>query len=308
MECLYEGNSRTVPGEVLHQWRLQAQTDAEKTEVPMYEVDWFLQGVSSLSQSELSLGLYRNRTAVTLRHSLDWLTQQWQRRLTERVPVQYLVGETPWRDLILTVTPAVLIPRPETELMVEIVQTWVESRQEMSEPLVWADLGTGSGAIAIALAKAFPQSQVLATDISKEALNVARHNAQRNQVTNVEFYQGSWFEPIADQQGKLSGVITNPPYIPSQVVLKLAPEVTHHEPHQALDGGHDGLNDIRLLIEHVPNFLKPGGLWLTEHMQGQAKTIASLLAAKGTYTDIQIHQDLAGIERFVSAVLCIKQY
>lgn len=295
-------SAEVVSGETLHQWRLQAQADARTAKVPLYEVDWFLQGVSNLSQSDLSLGLYRDRI-VTLRHSLDWLIKQWQHRLIERVPVQYLVGETPWRDLMLTVTPAVLIPRPETELIVEVVQTWVERQQVPLVSQVWADFGTGSGAIAIAIAKAFPQSQVLAVDISAEALDVARHNAQRNGIDNLEFHQGNWFEPLSDWHGKLSGVISNPPYIPSHVVLELEPEVAVHEPHQALDGGEDGLDDIRLLIEQAPQFLQSGGLWLTEHMQGQAQIIATLLAAAETYRDIQIHSDLAGIERFVSATL-----
>ncbi len=295
-------SSETVPGNVLHQWRLKAQTDAKKADVPIYEVDWFLQGVSPLSQSELSLGLYQDQD-VPLKHSLDWLTQQWQRRLTERVPVQYLVGETPWRDLMLSVTPDVLIPRPETELMVEIVQAWVEQQKELPEPAVWADLGTGSGAIAIALAKTFPQSQVLAVDINPAALAIAQQNAQRNQVKNIEFYQSSWLDSLSNWQRQLSGIITNPPYIPSDVVLNLEAEVTNHEPHQALDGGNDGLDDIRLLVHQAPQFLRPGGLWLTEHMQGQSKAITSLLVAANVYQDIQSHRDLAGIERFVSATL-----
>ena len=294
-----------IPGAALYQWRLKAQADAQKADVPLYEVDWFLQGVSQLNQSDLSLGLYCDRSSVPLSHSLDWLTQQWQRRLVERVPVQYLVGETPWRDLMLTVTPDVLIPRPETELIIEIVQAWVERQNLLSGPQVWADLGTGSGAIAIALANAFPSSQVLAVDISAAALAVARQNASRNQGENIQFYQGSWFDSLTDWQGQLSGVITNPPYIPSQVVTALDPEVAH-EPHQALDGGNDGLNDIRLLVEQAPKFLQPGGLWITEHMQGQAQTIAALLEAQKIYDEIQIHPDLAGIDRFVSATFCPK--
>lgn len=301
MEGLCKENSESVPGEELYQWRFKAQADAKKADVPSYEVDWFLQGLSCLNQSDLSLGLYRDRT-VPLRHSLDWLTQQWQRRLTERVPVQYLVGETPWRDLTLTVTPDVLIPRPETELIIEIVQTWTEQQDAISSPLVWADLGTGSGAIAIALAKAFPEAQILAIDISMAALEIARQNADRNKVSNINFYQGNWFAPISNWQGQLSGVITNPPYIPSTTVSSLDPEVAQHEPHQALDGGDDGLHDIRYLADQAPNFLKPGGLWLTEHMEGQSEEISTLLAQNQSYQTVQTQQDLAGIDRFVTAV------
>ena len=292
-----------VSGELLAQWILQAQADAQKAEVPRYELDWFLQGVSHLSQSDLSLGLYRDRAAVPLSHSLDWLTQQWQRRLTKRVPVQYLVGETPWRDLMLTVTPDVLIPRPETELIVDIVQAWADQPSVMSSPQVWADLGTGSGAIAIALAKAFPKAQVFAVDISPSALTIAHQNAHRNNVSNIKFYQGSWFAPLNDWLGKLSGMIANPPYVPSATVLRLDPEVANHEPHQALDGGNDGLNDIRCLVSQAPKFLQPGGLWLTEHMSGQSQEIRTLLTQNHSYQAIQKHQDLAGIDRFVTAVL-----
>ncbi|MEM8614382.1 MAG: peptide chain release factor N(5)-glutamine methyltransferase [Cyanobacteria bacterium P01_H01_bin.105] len=292
----------SVSGEALYQWRLTACVGAQKAHVPPYEVDWFLQGISYLSQSELSLGIYRDRAVVPLRHSLDWLTQQWQRRLTNRVPVQYLVGETPWRDLMLTVTPDVLIPRPETELIVDIVQAWVEQQGVISSPQVWADLGTGSGAIAISLAKTFPKAQILAVDISPAALKIARQNAARNKVSNITFCQGSWFAPISAWQSTLSGVITNPPYIPSTTVLSLDPEVARHEPHQALDGGDDGLNDIRYLVGQAPKFLEPGGLWLTEHMEGQSKEIRTLLAQKHSYQTIQTHQDLAGIDRFVTAV------
>ncbi|MEA5463291.1 peptide chain release factor N(5)-glutamine methyltransferase [Leptothoe sp. PORK10 BA2] len=291
----------SVLGERLHQWILQARTDAQNAHVPLYELDWFVQGVSDLSQTDLSLELYRGRGAVPLSHSLDWLTQQWQRRLTERVPVQYLVGETPWRDLMLTVTPDVLIPRPETELMVDIVQAWAEGQGERFSSQVWADLGTGSGAIAIALAKAFPHAQILAIDISAAALEIAYQNSHRNKINNIKFYQGSWFEPISDWQSNLSGIITNPPYIPSTTVLNLDPEVAQHEPHQSLDGGDDGLNDIRHLIAQAPKFLKPGGLWLTEHMEGQSEAIRDLLAQNHGYQTIQPHQDLAGIDRFVAA-------
>ncbi|MEM6253601.1 MAG: peptide chain release factor N(5)-glutamine methyltransferase [Cyanobacteria bacterium P01_D01_bin.156] len=293
-------NSQSVSGETLYQWRLQAQVEAQTANIAVYEVDWLLQGISNLSQTDLSLSLYRDRT-VPLNQSVDWLTHQWGKRLTKRVPVQYLMGETPWRDLMLTVTPDVLIPRPETELMVDIVQDWVSQQNLSPGKRVWADLGTGSGAIAIAVAKAFPQDQILAVDISSAALEVAQQNARRNQAHNVEFYQSNWLDSLATWQGRLSGIITNPPYIPSAVVLNLDPEVTEHEPHQALDGGSDGLNDIRSLIEQSHNFLRPDGLWLTEHMQGQSQIIAQLLTAHNAYQTVQVHHDLAGIKRFVSA-------
>ncbi|MEO0756187.1 MAG: peptide chain release factor N(5)-glutamine methyltransferase [Cyanobacteria bacterium J06648_16] len=287
-----------VSGASLKTWRQWAIEQANTADVDPYEVDWLLQGVSDLSAAALRLEIYPLK--VSLRFSLDTLTKKWQQRLTDRVPVQYLVGETPWRDLMLTVTPAVLIPRPETELVIEIVQRRIQQsphRQEL-ETGIWVDMGTGSGAIAISLARALPQATVLATDISPDALAVAQHNAHRNDA-EIRFYQGTWFEPLSDYRGRLMGIVTNPPYIPSKTVQTLEPEV-RHEPHSALDGGEDGLTDIRQLVEAAPAYLKPGGLWLTELMLGQADRVEALLAAAG-YGQIEQHTDLSGVQRFVSA-------
>ena len=274
-------------------------TQAVAHRVDPYEVDWLLQGISTLSRSSLRLEQFS--TTVDLRFSLAVLTQKWQQRVHDRVPVQYLVGETPWRDLMLTVTPAVLIPRPETELVIEIVQRRIQQsphRQEL-ETGIWVDMGTGSGAISISLARALPQATILATDTSSDALAVAQRNAQLNNASHIRFYQGTWFEPLSDYRGRLMGIVTNPPYIPSKTVQTLEPEV-RHEPHSALDGGEDGLTDIRQLVEAAPAYLKPGGLWLTELMLGQADRVEALLAAAG-YGQIEQHTDLSGVQRFVSA-------
>ncbi|MEL6247338.1 MAG: peptide chain release factor N(5)-glutamine methyltransferase [Cyanobacteria bacterium J06627_15] len=288
-----------VSGASLKNWRQWAIEQANTADVDPYEVDWLLQGVSDLSAAALRLGTYPPK--VLLRFSLDALTKKWQRRLIDRVPVQYLVGETPWRDLMLTVTPAVLIPRPETELVIDIVQRRIQQsphRQEL-ETGIWVDMGTGSGAIAISLARALPQATILATDTSSDALAVAQRNAQLNNASHIRFYQGTWFEPLSDYRGGLMGMVANPPYIPSKTVQTLEPEV-QHEPHSALDGGEDGLTDIRQLVEAAPAYLKPGGLWLTELMLGQADRVEALLAAAG-YSQIEQHTDLSGVQRFVSA-------
>ena len=138
--------------------------------------------------------------------------------------------------------------------------------------------------------------------MSEEALKVAAQNAENNHLSDqVSFHCGSWLEPLSSLKRKLTGIVSNPPYIPSQTVLTLQPEVTNHEPHLALDGGADGLACIRLLIEEGSDYLQPGGLWLTELMKGQAGSVVSLLQSHGSYTQIAIHQDLSGIERFVSA-------
>ncbi len=166
----------------------------------------------------------------------------------------------------------------------------------------WADLGTGSGAIALGLAHTFCEAMIYAVDISEQALEIARQNAKNNYLDHhIAFYQGSWLSPLSFLKGQLTGVVSNPPYIPSQTVPTLQPEVANHEPHLALDGGPNGLSCLKTLITDGSNYLQPGGLWLTELMDGQAKTVANLLKGQGSYTHISIHQDLSGIDRFVSA-------
>jgi release factor glutamine methyltransferase len=216
-----------------------------------------------------------------------------------------LAGETPWRDLVLAVSPAVLIPRPETELIVDLAAEFV-ARSPLGPELaagIWADLGTGSGAIAIALARAFPTAQVLAVDQSAAALAVAADNARRHGVTDrITFYPGSWFDPLAAYRGRLSAVVANPPYIPSALVPALQPEVARHEPVAALDGGPDGLDDLRAIAAQAPEYLVPGGLWLVELMAGQGEAVRDLLAELGCYGGVEICGDLAGRDRFVRAV------
>lgn len=294
----------TVSGQAIYQWRDWATKLAQANGVDPLEVDWFLQGVSSLTHSMLRLETYRSKADISVRFSLADLTRKWQQRITERTPVQYLVGETPWRDLTLTVTPDVLIPRPETELIVEIASD-VASQSPIREKILaghWADLGTGSGAIALSLAKQLPAATIHAVDISSAALAIARSNAQRNHLTRrVTFYQGNWLAPLTALKGSLSAIISNPPYIPTRTVSTLQPEVTYHEPHLALDGGPSGLDSLKLLIASSANYLHPGGLFLTELMSGQAETVADLIAHQNSYTQVTIHKDLSGIQRFVSA-------
>ncbi len=293
-----------VSGQAIHQWRTWAVELAQSNKVDLVEVDWLLQGVTSLTSSALRLETYHSQINIPVTFSLEELTQKWQQRVTERTPVQYLVGETPWRDLILTVTPDVLIPRPETELILEIASDLASQSPVKKQILAghWADLGTGSGAIALSLAKQLPTATIHAVDISSAALRIARSNAQRNNLVNrITFYQGSWLAPLASLRNNLSAIISNPPYIPTLTVPTLQPEVADHEPHLALDGGTNGLDSLKHLIANSSDYLHPGGLFLTELMDGQAETIADLIAHQDRYTQIAIHRDLSGIQRFVSA-------
>lgn len=291
-----------VSGEELWQWWQKARQQAAIAHIPSFEVEWLLREAAGLDRLHLYAGTIRNQEKVLLKLPLEELRQLWQRRLEDSIPVQYLVGVAPWRQFSLSVSPAVLIPRPETELLIDLAIAATATNPELRQGH-WADLGTGSGAIALGLATAFPAATIHAVDCSTEALAIAQINAQRYSLTDrIQFHQGSWFQPLVPFKNNLSGIISNPPYIPSQMVLELQPEVAKHEPKLALDGGNDGLDSIRHLIDTAPNHLQAGGIWLIEMMAGQAQTVATLLHQQGSYREIQIHADLAGIERFALAV------
>lgn len=277
--------------------------EAHAAGIDSQEVDWLLRAISDVDSLTLRLGL-STRAGVDLKLSLADLDQRWQQRLQQRVPVQYLVGETPWRQFSLKVSPAVLIPRPETELIIDLAVDAVE-RSPQRDALatgIWVDMGTGSGAIALGLADAFPQAQILAVDQSIDALAIAQENIQRYSLTDrITLCHGSWFQPLAAYRGKLSAVVSNPPYIPSGVLPTLQTEVIDHEPTTALDGGPDGLDDLRILATQAPDYLIAGGLWLAEMMAGQGQAVTDLLTQVGDYQDLQVIEDLAGRDRFTLA-------
>jgi release factor glutamine methyltransferase len=290
-----------VSGLELWQWVNQAKALAIDYDIPLAELDWLLQELAGLDKLALRLESFKDLPKIELKLSLSEIAQLWQRRLHERVPVQYLTGVAHWRNFSLKVTPAVLIPRPETELLIDLAVEAVKSYGVNSKSH-WVDLGTGSGAIAIGLACALTNARVYAVDCSSEALAVARLNAEKLGFgSRVNFYQGLWWEPLAFLKGQVSGMVSNPPYIPSSTVLTLQAEVFKHEPHLALDGGFDGLDCIRHLVETAPDYLESGGVWLVEMMAGQAEAVADMLESHGSYGKVQIFSDLAGIDRFALA-------
>ncbi|NMG11080.1 peptide chain release factor N(5)-glutamine methyltransferase [Brasilonema sp. UFV-L1] len=293
----------SVTGFQLWQWRNVAIEAAIATGILPTEVDWLLQEVAGLDRLALRLELFKNQEQIPLKLSLEDLDKLWQQRLNEHLPVQYVAGETVWRKYKIAVSKAVLIPRPETEYLIDLAVS--ASQSVVTPPLEqghWADLGTGSGAIAIGLADVFTTAIVHAVDYSHEALVVAMRNAQNLGFgERIQFYQGSWWEPLASLKGQFSGMVSNPPYIPTNIIPTLQLEVVNHEPHLALDGGSDGLDCIRHLVEISPIYLQPGGIWLIEMMLGQAEAVREMLQNQGSYCNIQIHKDLAGIERFALA-------
>ncbi|CAN8251689.1 unnamed protein product [Cochlearia groenlandica] len=241
---------------------------------------------------------------VKLRASLDELYDLWRQRIENRRPFQYVVGCEHWRDLILCVEEGVLIPRPETELIVDMVEEAV-TRDELFKKGVWADLGTGSGAIAIGVAKVLgSHGRVVATDLSPVAIVVAGNNVRRYGLQGIiEVREGSWFEPLKELEGQLVGLVSNPPYIPSDDIPGLQAEVGRHEPKLALDGGVDGTDSLVHLCQGASRMLKRGGFFAFEtNGEKQSKMIVDYMSndLRNSFTDLRIASDFAGINRFVT--------
>ena len=210
-------------------------------------------------------------------------------RRAQGEPVAYLTGTQGFWSLELAVTPATLIPRPETERLVELAL----ERLPAGVAVRVADLGTGSGAIALAIARERPQAQVIATDASAAALEVARANAERNRVRNVQFRQGDWLVPLAGERFDL--IASNPPYIADGDPHLSAGDL-RFEPPTALSSGADGLDAIRVIVRDARALLQPGGWLLLEHGWDQGDAVRALLQGGG-YGDVATEQDLEARDR-----------
>ena len=204
-------------------------------------------------------------------------------------PIAYLTGSREFWDMTLTVTPDTLIPRPETERLVELAL----ARIPIDAQWRIADLGTGSGAIALAIARERPRCQVIATDNSAAALAVAQENAARLNVTNIAFRQGRWLEPLGDERFQL--IAANPPYV-HPADPHLAEGDLRFEPATALASAPDGLADLRDIVEGSRHHLRPGGWLLLEHGYEQGPAVADLLRAGG-YAEVDVVTDLGHRER-----------
>jgi len=251
--------------------------------------------IGGVSSNDLNLISINLTGKLYLKKKLEFLESVWDDHLLKSCPIQYLCGITFWRDLKLKVTNKVLIPRPETELIVDIVFNIFPRK---SEKLFFAELGTGSGAISIALALAYPSSDGVATDIDQDALEIATKNfINSSKQSNLKFYCGNWWSPLESFKGKLDLAISNPPYIPQDIYEKLPKEVKNFEPKVALLGGEDGLEHIRKIIQKAPLFLKENGWLILENHFDQGEKVKQLLL-KNQFTSIEIVKDLSGIGRF----------
>lgn len=214
-------------------------------------------------------------------------------RRIKHEPVAYLVGTREFWSLPLQVTPDTLIPRPETELLVEQVLAIVPAG---SSPCI-ADLGTGSGAIAIALACEFDTATIIATDNNEAALQIATINADLHCPGRIEFRPGDWLQPLADERFDI--IASNPPYIEMDDPLLQTTDI-RHEPRAALAAGPDGLDALRVIVGGAGQHLNTGGWLLLEHGAGQARAVQQLLQHAG-YIGITTRQDMAGLDRITMA-------
>ena len=256
-----------------------------------------LQGLPRLDAQMLLLHLMQRADhdrSWLITHDTDLLSaeqqEQWNRLCALRLqgtPVAYLTGHKEFYGLELSVDARVLDPRPDTETLVD----WALELMPAESRYRVVDLGTGSGAIALALQSQRPLAQITAVDASADALAVASGNAQKLQLP-VQFAHGSWLQPLAGQE-PFDLIVSNPPYIRSDDPHLAA---LTHEPLSALASGSDGLEDIRSITAQAPEYLKAGGWLIFEHGWDQAEDVASLLQTAG-FADVQHRHDLAGIAR-----------
>jgi release factor glutamine methyltransferase len=223
------------------------------------------------------------------------------RRRTQREPVAYIVGKKEFWSMDFEVAPGVLIPRPETETLVEAVLMAVPE-EPTAASLRILDLGTGSGAVIVAVASERPGHEFYAVDRSQEVLAAAHNNARAHGLDKtITFLQGDWFDPVRELGSRFDVIVSNPPYISTPELEGLPPEISRHEPREALDGGPDGLDPIRLIVREASDYLAPGGWLLFEIGHDQWDRVEKLIFSAKAYRDIDVVKDYGGRDRVARA-------
>ncbi len=231
-------------------------------------------------------------------HELEVFKRFIQRRI-QREPVAYIVGKKEFWSMDLKVTPDVLIPRPETETLVEAALTIIPP-EPGSAPLKILDLGTGSGAVVLAMASERPVHRFYAVDRSEKALAVALDNARMLDLNKaITFLQGNWFDSVRELVHYFDVIVSNPPYISSHEYKALPPEIAQYEPREALDGGSDGLDAIRLIIKETARYIVPGGRLVFEIGYDQWVAVEKLIEGSGAYSEWAVIKDYSGHDRVV---------
>ena len=282
--------SRTVSGNTFLQWRkVMISKGGRKV-----DFDWLLDIAAGISWSQLQNIILNPEDCFSLEIPIGELEVIWESHLKDQTPLQYLISKSPWRDFELEVSEDALIPRQETEFLIDLALQKVENLKLGR----WADLGTGSGPLAISLAKSLPNWKGHAVDISQNALKLAGRNLKSHvSNSNVELSLGSWWEPLERWWGSFDLVLSNPPYIPSDLIRDLEPVVKNHEPFIALDGGDDGMVASKQIIIGASYGLAKGGWLILEHHYDQSERIIKLMKDKGM-EEVYFEKDLNGIKRY----------
>ncbi len=270
------------------------------------EAEYLLSHALGLKRHELFLN-----GARPLARDEERTLREFVRRRTLREPSQYITGSAHFRGLELKVTRAVLIPRPETELIVDEALRAASSAPLAGKPEIKAlDLCTGSGCIAVSMCVELPSAVVFATDISGDALSIASENARRLNVSDrIVFMKGGLFRALSalKPKGVFDMILSNPPYVPEAELFGLEPEVKDHEPRISLTAGPDGLAYIREIISTAHRYLRPGGRLIMEIGWGQAGQVKEMFEKNGRYEDVRVINDLSGVERVFSAGTRLKR-
>lgn len=265
--------------------------ESKGVDSPRLQIELLLAHVLKVPRLKLYLDFERRLSE----HDLETLRAMVKRR-GEREPLQYILGTTSFCGLEISVTPAVLIPRPETEMLVEQAWKFLTSRGGQAATVL--DFGTGSGCIAIAIARKFPSCEVHAVDASEEALQVARTNAERVEV-KVHFNRGVAIDDLTSPR-TFDLVVSNPPYIPDAEVETLQPEVRDHEPRLALGGGREGLDFYRMIASQGRRRLATEGNVIVELGHGQEAAVRAIFEGEGWFVE-SVVADYAGTPRILIA-------
>jgi release factor glutamine methyltransferase len=219
------------------------------------------------------------------------------KRRIKKEPVAYIIGSKEFWSMDLDVTKDVLIPRPDTECLVEQALAHMPKK---NSNISWKilELGTGSGAIILSMASQYSRHRYFASDFSENALRVAKGNAQKHHLcNNILFFAGDWFSPINNNNHDFDMIVSNPPYIPTHVIAELEPEISLYEPVMALDGGKDGLNKLALIINQAPSFLKPAGYLILEIGYDQKQEVRKIADKCSNYQPVNFVKDYGGHDR-----------
>lgn len=312
-------NSDSIPpsSTILHAIRwATARFESCPFDSPRLNAELLLGHILKLGRLDLYLKFDRPLSGDESHRYIDLVTRRMQ-----GTPVQYIIGTVEFYDLTFNVTPAVLIPRPETEILVDEALAFIQQleltgdRAPASQQLdlfsqnqavqggTVLDIGTGSGAIALTLAHHHGALTVYATDISSEAIAVARQNADQLGA-DVTFFEGRYCEPLNGRgmERTFDLIVSNPPYIPRKAIESLPEEIRVYEPIQALDGGDDGLECLRAVITQAPQYLRPGGRLIMEIGEGQATGVLQEFERHPVFDTVKIIQDYNRLDRVVSAL------